>query len=86
MIVFHYTIQWVEYGYDDDDNVNEKYLYSIMYVLNIGQHLSSYSHTNITQKVCPLFFLYGTIIFIYEVLRWIFQLRKLDERELNIDQ
>ncbi len=65
MIVFHYTVQRAGYGYknikirkcDDDDNVNEKYLYSIMYVLNIGQHLSSYSHTNITQKVCPLFFL-----------------------------
>lgn len=41
----------------DDDDVYEMYLYSIMYVLYIGQHLSSYSHTNITQKVCPPFFL-----------------------------
>ena len=76
---------WI-WKHDDDDNANEKYLYSIMYIKYIGQHLSSYSHTNITQKVCPLFFLYGTIIFIYEVLRWIFQLRNIDERDLTIYQ
>lgn len=41
---------------DDDDNVNEKSLYSMVYILMIGQHLSSYSHTNITQKSVHLFF------------------------------
>jgi len=42
--------------HDDNDNVNEKSLYSIMYVIVLGQHLSSYSHTNITQKSVHLFF------------------------------
>jgi hypothetical protein len=51
--------------YDDDDNVNEKSLYSMMYILMIGQHLSSYSHTNITQKSVHLFLIHVKHDFVY---------------------